>query len=165
MARYLTTIGQRTYEIEILSDHEVVVDGARHTVDMTKIEGVPVYSLLMDSRSYELYVQEMGGFQILTGGELHAVQVEDERSRTLHQLAGEAAGPEGPVEITAPMPGLVVSVLVKPGQEVQPHQGLVILEAMKMENEIRASRAGVVKAVRVQAGKAVNQGQVLVVLE
>lgn len=165
MARYRTRIGQRTYEIEILSDHEVIVDGRRHSVDVSRIEGVSVYSVLIDNRSYELYVEEAAGFHILTGGEFHTVQVEDERSAALHELAGEELGVAGPVEVAAPMPGLVVSILVAPGDEVEAHQGLVILEAMKMENEIRSPRRGRVKAVRVQAGKAVNQGQTLVILE
>ena len=79
-------------------------------------------------------------------------------------LRGGAAGGGGQV-LKAPMPGRVVLVEVSPGQTVRPGDGLVILEAMKMENEFKAAVAGTVKEVRVEAGQAVNPGDVLVVIE
>jgi len=79
--------------------------------------------------------------------------------------AGEAAAGAGPQQVTAPMPGKVVRVLVVPGDAVEPRQGLVVIEAMKMENELRAGRAGRVKAVRVVEGQSVEAGAPLVLVE
>lgn len=76
-------------------------------------------------------------------------------------------GPQGtgPQQVTAPMPGKIVRLLVAPGDEVTPRQGLVVIEAMKMENELKASRAGRVKAVRVAEGQSVEAGALLVTVE
>jgi biotin carboxyl carrier protein len=80
--------------------------------------------------------------------------------------AGEGGGSgAGPQQVTAPMPGKVVKVLVAPGDAVEPRQGLVVIEAMKMENELRASRAGRVKTVRVAQGQSVEAGALLVIVE
>jgi biotin carboxyl carrier protein len=89
----------------------------------------------------------------------------EERARHIRGLAGAAAGPRGPAALRAPMPGLVVRVQVEAGQRVAAGAGVVVLEAMKMENELRAAGAGVVRTVRVRAGEAVEKGQVLVDFE
>jgi len=77
-------------------------------------------------------------------------------------MAGAAAADTGPAPLTAPMPGLVVRINVEPGDPIRAGQPLVVMEAMKMENELRATSDGVVRAVRVQPGAAVEKGTVLV---
>ncbi|MCL4827664.1 MAG: DUF2118 domain-containing protein [Caldilinea sp.] len=93
------------------------------------------------------------------------VQVQDERSRRLNQARKMPTLPEGELAITAPIPGLVVKTLVNPGDQVEEGQPLVILEAMKMENEIRSIRSGVVKSIVASPGQRVEQNAVLIVLE
>ena len=83
----------------------------------------------------------------------------------LGRRGGDSAGPSGAQYLTAPMPGRVVRVLVQPGDEVTARQGLVVIEAMKMENELTATRAGRVREVTVAAGAAVEAGRLLVVIE
>ena len=78
---------------------------------------------------------------------------------------GAAAGAEGEVRVTAPMPGKVVRILVAPGDEVAARQPMIVVEAMKMENEMSASRAGTVKEIRVEEGMSVDAGRVLAVVE
>jgi len=104
-----------------------------------------------------------GDLQVAVQGRGIAVRVEaDERSRRRGGGAGDATGPQ---RLTAPMPGKVVRVLVAPGDDVQPRQGLVVVEAMKMENELRAARAGRVVSVSVVEGQSVDAGAVLAVVE
>jgi biotin carboxyl carrier protein len=89
----------------------------------------------------------------------------DERTRHIQSLTGAAAGDRGAAPLKAPMPGLVVRVLAEPGQDVTRGAGVVVLEAMKMENELKAPADAKVKTVRVRAGEAVEKGQVLVEFE
>jgi biotin carboxyl carrier protein len=96
-------------------------------------------------------------------GEAYSIRVEEE-TRYIIRTRGGTAGAGGQV-LKAPMPGRVVLVEVALGQAVQPGDGLVILEAMKMENEFKATAAGTVREVRVQAGQTVNPGEVIVVIE
>jgi pyruvate carboxylase subunit B len=105
------------------------------------------------------------GYQILLAGKQLEAVVESERSRLLRKF--DTQGSSGPkkVEIKAPMPALVVKVEVAVGDSVKPGQGLLILEAMKMENEIKAHSSGVVKTIYVTQGKPVEKGELLILLE
>jgi pyruvate carboxylase subunit B len=92
------------------------------------------------------------------------VRALDERGRAIRQLSASSARVAGPTHLTAPMPGLIVRVNVSDGDRVRAGQGLVVMEAMKMENELRAASAGVVKQVLVSPGSAVEKGAVLLEL-
>ena len=98
-------------------------------------------------------------------GDRWEAEVVDERTRHIRSLTAGATAARGPATLRAPMPGLVVRVLVEAGQEVAAGAGIVVLEAMKMENELKAPAAGVVGAIRVGAGEPVEKGQVLVELQ
>ena len=98
-------------------------------------------------------------------GEQFQVQVEDERSRKLNAGRRAAELPDGEIAVKAPIPGLVVKVLTDVEEEVEEGQPLVILEAMKMENELRSPKAGIVKKVDAVAGQRVEQNAILIVLE
>ena len=122
------------------------------------------WSLLMGQSSTAADVtEEDGSFLVHVEGEAYAIRVEEE-TRYIIRTRGGAAGGGGQV-LKAPMPGRVVLVEVAVGQAVRPGDGLVILEAMKMENEFKASVSGTVKDIRVEAGQTVNPGDVLVVIE
>ncbi len=161
--KYVVTVGDKSYNIEVGGDRQIEIDGVPHQVDIQNIDGYSLFSLLLDNRSYELMVEREGQeFRILLEGEMYTVRATDERTRRL--MEAPARVPSGEVAVKAPMPGLVVAVPAKPGQEVKIGQGLIILEAMKMENELRAPRAGRVKAIRVSPGQVVDKDQVLVVI-
>jgi glutaconyl-CoA decarboxylase len=100
---------------------------------------------------------------VTVDGVRHECAVEDERERAAHLAA--ASAPKGSVTVRAPMPGIVRALLVKPGDDVKAGQPLVILEAMKMENELRAEHAGTVKEVKAAAGGPVDGGAALLVIE
>ena len=106
-----------------------------------------------------------GRYTVWINGYRHELDALDERARAIHDLAAAASGPRGPAPLVAPMPGLIVRVNAAPGQQVTAGMGLVVMEAMKMENELRAPAAGTVKAVHAAPGQAVEKGTVLVELE
>lgn len=101
--------------------------------------------------------------EVMIEGRPYLVAIEDERSQALASLAG-GKHISGDASIRAPMPGLVVNVLAAVGSAVERGQTVVVLEAMKMENDLTSPRAGIVKAVRVERGQTVNQGDVLAVV-
>ena len=118
-----------------------------------------VYSVLMDGRSYDARVEERpGGMVVVIDGYRFEIEVRDPR-RWSRKAGG--AGAEGVQSIAAPMPGKVVRVLVEPGDTVDAGQGLVVVEAMKMQNEMKAPRAGRVLSVAVKEGATVAAGEVL----
>jgi pyruvate carboxylase subunit B len=159
--RYFVTVGERTLEVRLEGDR-VYVDGVESVVHREPVPGTPLEQVMIDGRAFTLSL-ESGGLGRWTAGVRGArydVSVEDERAHHVRSLVATAALPAGQV-LKAPMPGLVVRVLVEEGQQVMAGQGLVVLEAMKMENELKASGAGVVRSVRAVAGSTVEKGQLL----
>jgi biotin carboxyl carrier protein len=106
-----------------------------------------------------------GRYTLWLDGFRHEVEALDERTRAIRELAAASAGPSGPAPVVAPMPGMIVRITAEVGDQVQPGQGLVVMEAMKMENELRAMAAGTVRAILVQPGMAVEKGAILLELE
>lgn len=160
--KYITTINEKVYTVEILDDHQVVVDGTVYEVDFDSISGQPVYSVLVDGQSYEAYVYpDDEGWQVLLHGHLFTAQVEDERERRLRAAAGGRVAERGEYLLKAPMPGLVVSIPVTEGQEVKKGEVLLVLESMKMQNELKSPRDGTVARMRVKPGDSVDQRQTL----
>ena len=104
------------------------------------------------------------GWRIRIGGHEWTVALETERARAIRELTGHD-GPVGTPDLHAPMPGLVVKVLVEEGATVEPGDGLIVVEAMKMENELKAGAPGVVRRIAVAAGETVDRDQLLVEFE
>src|SRR3990170_825212 len=150
--RYVTTVDGETYEVEINSESEITVSGRRLHVDFQSVAGQPVYSLILEGQSYEAYVYPSEqGLDVLLLGQLYHITVEDERQRRLRQASGMQISAGGEFHLKAPMPGLIVAVPVAEAQAVEQGQDLVILESMKMQNELKAPRAGTVSRVRVRS--------------
>lgn len=163
--KYATTLEGKTYLIEINDDRHVIVDGVEYAIDFTGVSGQAFYSLLLNNESYEAFVEEGSeAWQVLLRGALYDVRVADEREERLRKAAGGVAEAGGELQIKAPMPGLVVAVAVEEGQEVAKGDILVILESMKMQNELKSPRDGKVSRVRIKAGNSVEQNEVMVTL-
>ena len=164
--KYFVTLLGHTIEVEVDGEH-VTVDGAVLTASLGSVPGAPVRQLLLDGRAEALGIEAPGGgrWAVTRRGERFEIEVIDERTRHIRSLTGSGDRPRGPAVLKAPMPGLVVRVQVEAGQTVAAGAGMVVLEAMKMENELRAGSAGTVRAVRVAPGEAVEKGQVLVEFE
>lgn len=132
------------------------------TADVTEI-APNVFSVLLSGHSHEIYVTpSTGQLQLQTDGLEFLAEVIDPRSWRGRRHGGAEA--EGRQQIVAPMPGKVVRLLVKAGDSVEPGQGLLVVEAMKMQNEIRSPKNGTVERVLVSEGQAVNAGEVLCVV-
>ena len=149
-------------------------DGVRYEGDgsaraeLSDIEGSPVRMVKLGSQVYRVVVQKRQGrgkYTLWVDGYRFDAEALDERTRAIRDLSAASAGPIGPTPILAPMPGLIVRVNVKAGDKVQAGQGVVVMEAMKMENELRATAAGTVRSVEISPGTAVEKGALLVALE
>jgi biotin carboxyl carrier protein len=161
--KYVTTIDNQEFSIEIVDERHVRIGGRLYEVDFESVNGQPVFSMILDGRSYESFIyQNDESWDVLLRGRQYEVKVEDEREKRLKAAAGGGTVAGGEFHLKAPMPGLVVSVLVGEGQEVKKGQVLLILESMKMQNELKSPRDGVVGRVRVKAGESVEQRQTLV---
>lgn len=164
--KYYVTIGARTMEVE-LGPEGVRVDGRAVEADLQRMPDSRVHSLLLDGRSHRILARRNGGgtWDLHLRGRRVRAEVLDERTRAIRALTASRAGATGPRPITAPMPGLVVRVEVEEGDEVRSGQGLVIVEAMKMENELRAEGPGRVATVHARPGQPVEKDQVLIEFE
>ena len=160
--RYITTVEDKQFLVEVIDEKHISVDGKIYEVDFESVSGQPVYSLIVDGQSHEGYAAAGDDhWQVLLRGRLYPITVEDEREKRLRGAAGGGVAETGEFHLKAPMPGLVVAILVEEGQAVKKGQVLLILESMKMQNELKASRDGTVGRVRVRAGETVEQKQTL----
>ena len=163
--KYIASMDDKSFEIEIKPNDQLLVNGEPVQADFQSVADQPVYTLLLNGESFEalVYPSERG-IQVLLSGRLFDFTVEDERQQRLRQSSGGAAVQTGEYQLKAPMPGMVVSVPVEEGQEIQTGDDLVILESMKMQNELKAPRDGIISRIRVKAGDNVDQNQVLMTL-
>ena len=164
--RYFVTIGSQTHEVEV-EGTRVVVGGVALETQLAPVTGTPLYHLLLGGESWTVAAEPLeGGGRWTLGivGERVEVAVQDERSREMAAVSGKTQPSAGGGTVHAPMPGLVVRIEVAEGQQVDAGAGLVVVEAMKMENELRAPRPGMVQTVHVAVGQAVEKGASLVTL-
>ncbi|MBI4523129.1 MAG: biotin/lipoyl-binding protein [Deltaproteobacteria bacterium] len=165
---FMAQLRERMYSVEIeevgKSVYRVCVDGNEFLVDGKKT-GLSSYSLIVDNRSFEIDVDiREDEYRVLVDGRSYHIRLVDERRMRLGGLQG-GIQLQGRQEVTVPMPGKIIAVLVSEGENVEKGQGLVIIEAMKMENELRCPINGEVKEVKVKAGETVEAGAVAVVVE
>ncbi|MCW5879250.1 MAG: acetyl-CoA carboxylase biotin carboxyl carrier protein subunit [Anaerolineales bacterium] len=167
MSKYITTIGEKQYTVELIDATHVSVNDKIYEIDFVVVSGQPVFSLLLNGASFQAEVypgEEDDLMQVLMRGRLYEALVEDEREKRLSSAAG-AAAQSGEFVLRAPMPGLVVKVPVEEGAQVQKGDVLLILESMKMQNELKSPREGKVTRVQVKAGDSVEQRQVMLSVE
>ena len=164
--KYFAEIEGVEYQIEILSDNRITINGEPYKLNFQALRQHLSYSLLLEGKSYEINIyQDNGVWKVLLRGNQFSVQVEDERERHLRMAAGQASIEEGKIPLQAPMPGLVIDIQVKEGQEVDKGDVLVILESMKMQNELTAPRAGRITRIQTKKNEHVERKQVLLVLD
>jgi acetyl/propionyl-CoA carboxylase alpha subunit len=155
--RYVTTIGERECLVEILDEHHVSVDGIVYEVDLGAASGQTIYSALINHRSYEAFVYPgEEGWEVILLGSQYVLQVEDEREKRLRASLGRDLAENIDYHLRSPMPGLVVTVPVTEGQTVAKGEVLVVLESMKMQNELKSPRPGTVARLRVKPGDSVE---------
>ncbi|HSE89466.1 MAG TPA: biotin/lipoyl-containing protein [Candidatus Binatia bacterium] len=165
---FIAKLGEQTYTVEIeeigKSLYRVSVEGNEFLVDGKKT-GRTNYSLIVDNRSFEIEVDNAEDeYRVLVDGRNYHVNLVDERRIRVGGTQSDVQL-QGRQRVSVPMPGKVIEVLVSEGDNVEKGQGLVIVEAMKMENEVRSPIAGEVKEIKVKPGDAVEGGAVLVIIE
>ncbi len=168
--QYTANSGGHEYQIEVLgaegSLFRLSVDGVSWEVDCVRISD-RCYSLLLDGTSFEVdIITGVSPYAVGVKGEVHEVEVLTEREKRLKAVSRKAeAGVEGRQVISSPMPSKIVRLLVGVGDPVNLGDGVIVVEAMKMENELRATGSGTVQEIRVKEGEAVGGGTVLVIIE
>lgn len=165
--KYIVRVNDETHDVE-LEGASARTATSEYEARIAEIEGTPLRLVSLGDEVHRVVVRQgtgRGQFVVWLGGHRFDVEALDERTRAIRELSGAAAGPAGPAPLIAPMPGLIVRVNVAVGDTVQAGQGLVIMEAMKMENELRSQAAGTVRSIPCGVGAAVEKGMILIELE
>ena len=159
---YFVTIRGKTVPVDV-GTGEVRLGDKTVSVDLDGIRGTDVRTLLMDGTSYRVVARRDGRSWVVDVGGCHEVaEVIDERMAVILEMTGDPGPSNGAQALRAPMPGLVVRIEVDEADRVEQGQGLIIIEAMKMENELRAEAAARVERIHVSHGDAVEKGQLLI---
>jgi biotin carboxyl carrier protein len=160
--KYITMIDNKEYLVEVIDEKHVSVNGKILDVDFESVSGQPVYSLIIDGKSHEGYVYaDEDNWQVLLRGRLYQASVEDEREKRLRASVENGSTEGGEFHLKTPMPGMVIAVPVSEGELVKKGQVLLILESMKMQNELKSPKDGTIQRIRVKAGETVVQKQAL----
>ena len=165
--KYLVDVDGERIEVSLDADG-VRVGGRLVHAHLADVEGTPIHLVRIDNTVHRVAVRQgtaRGRYALWMNGFRYEIEALDERARVIQELTAERSGPKGPAPVVAPMPGLVVRIHVQEGQRVVAGQGIVVIEAMKMENELRAAADGMVKQIRAVQGTAVEKGSVLVEFE
>lgn len=163
--KYYAKVDDQEFVIEVGQDNQITVNGEPYEMDFQQMPGSGVTSLIIGNHSLEAVVEEKdNAWQVLIKGDLYEVAVDDERSRRLASARGDLAAAEGDAVVRSPMPGIVIAVSVVEGEQVAKGDKVVILESMKMENELRSPREGIISQIKVEPGANVEKDQVLVVI-
>ena len=167
--KYTARVEDEIFEIQITEKDkglEMRIEGEVVPFDLAKVENSNLVSILIGNRSFEAEVsRNADGYEVFLKGQKFNCFLEDERTARLKSLVGYEVKTVREKEFVTPMPGLVVTVDIKEGEQIKAGQGLVVVEAMKMENELKARFDAKVKEVKVKPGQAVEKDEVLIVFE
>jgi biotin carboxyl carrier protein len=167
--KYIAKIEDKTHQIDIIEVDgkvKVVFDGKPISVDFVQVKPPNFFSFLVNNRSFDVEItRNSESYWVNLHGRKYECFLEDERLSRLKDIAGFKKEVLHDKELKTPMPGLVLAIEVKEGDLVKTGQGVAIVEAMKMENELKAKFDGRVKKIRVKPGQAVDRDQVLVIFE
>ena len=170
--RYVAAVDGKTYNVDLNENFneageavQLQIDGQTVEADLRQVSAPSLFSVIMDGKSFEVFAEPTEkGYAVVISGQRFLVDVADERSLRLASVQKREVQRRGDMVVKSPMPGLVVDVHVQAGDAVQTGQSLLILMAMKMENNIRAFESGTVTSLRVRKGDKVELGQVLMTI-
>ncbi|MCK4357269.1 MAG: hypothetical protein KAW92_00725 [Candidatus Cloacimonetes bacterium] len=162
---YIVKVDEKEYKVEIKKESnnlKIQLDDKEFQGEIVSGDTDSQLTLIIDNKPYSIFLDSDS--RISVNGEEYATEVIDEQIQKLIKATPEAAHKKE-VTITAQMPGLIIEVEVNEGDKITAGQGLIVVEAMKMQNEMNAPRNGVVKKVYVQKGQTVNNRDILIVIE
>jgi len=164
---YVATIGEKEVKVTVeevgVARYQVTIDGQEHLVDAHLVQN-SLWSILHGADSFEVDIQGRDEeYEVLIAGDCYKFSLMNEQRKALMRTAGK--GGAGKAMVTSPMPGKVVKILVAEGEDVQADQGIIVVEAMKMENELKSAVAGKVKEIFVKEGEVVESGAKLIFVE
>ncbi|MBN2045756.1 MAG: biotin/lipoyl-binding protein [Anaerolineales bacterium] len=163
--KYIATINDTDFVVELLKEGQLTINGKPCQVDLKRVDNGSAFSLVLDGVSYAAFVlEENGRMQVFIDGARYIAEVLDEHEKLLREVSASGAGLDDFFQLKAPMPGLVVKLPVAVGDVVSRGDVLVILESMKMQNELRAPQPGVVTEVQAVEGGSVEKRDVIIVL-
>ncbi|MGB2980478.1 MAG: biotin/lipoyl-containing protein [Candidatus Zixiibacteriota bacterium] len=167
--KYVVQIEGKSYQVDVREldgEIQVYLDGVPVQADSVYVKGRDFVSFLFNHRSLDLqFSRNEENISVFLGGKKYECVLEDERSQRMKRLGALKVDTKKEQEMRSPMPGLITAIQVKEGDTVVTGQGVVIIEAMKMENELKAKHDGKVKAIKVKKHQAVDKDQVLIVFE
>ncbi len=165
MGKYKAIIGERELEVDLRSE-EVLIDGKVFPCDFRVLRNGLLH-FLVDGKSYPVMLRRNGEglAEVSVGRSRTEVIVKSERDVLLDKYGLDSSQNASASNLKSPMPGLVVRIAVKAGEEVSRGDALLVLEAMKMENELKAEASGIVSSVHVSEGDAVTKGQLLIEID
>ncbi len=166
--KYVVRLNHERKSVTLGPDGVSYEDATPAHAELSDIEGSPIRMVKIGTQVYRVVArrrQGRGRYTLWIDGYRFEAEALDERTRAIRDLSAATTGPVGPAPVRAPMPGLIVRINVKVGDKVQAGEGLVVMEAMKMENELRATAPGTVRSVEVAPGTAVEKGALLIGLE
>jgi len=165
MRTYYVTINGKELTVRLGEDGMIILDGRNDGHEVKRISPAE-FSVMVGGRQVKVVASpDAGGYDVIAGDLRGHVTVESERERLLRRYERSTTGSSARLEVHAPMPAMVVKLEVNVGDEVRAGQPLLVLEAMKMENEILSHAPGRVKAIYATAGKPVEKGELLLLLE
>lgn len=163
--KYIATVDDHEFTIDVNDDGYVEIDGERYAINFQGLSSTSMYSLIIDGHSYDTDIEgDADLYHVMLKSNVYEVRVEDERTRRLTGVKGSLKEAVGEVLIKAPMPGVIVSILVSEGQTVAKNDVVIILESMKMQNEFKAPKDGVISSVRIKAGDKVDQNAIMLTI-
>ena len=164
--KYVVEVAGERFDVEV-GPEGVIVNGEVVRATLNDVPGSPVRQVAIGDAVHRVIARRgtsRGQYTLVMNGKRFEVEALDARTRAIRDLSAASAAVTGPAPLIAPMPGMIVRVSVAPGDSVVAGQSMIVMEAMKMENELRAAGPGTVTAVRVFAGTAVQKGAILVEL-
>ncbi len=163
--KYQVTVAGRCFEIEVDHEHLIRMNGRPLYVDLEQVSGLPLYSLAWDDEAFLVFVEEaLGYYEVEVQGQVYRVGVERQLPRLTARQIDCSTDAGDCLAVAAPLAGTLLSLLVRVGDWVEAGQAVAIVESMKMQMLLKATRPGVVEAVHGPAGRNVDEGEQLVVL-
>lgn len=163
--KYVTIINNEQYEVEINKDGQILVNGVAREVDFLDL-GQDLFSIITNNRSMQAVITQtshQSNIDVMLDNRMYEAQVFDERALLMANRKGGLMGSNSG-EVHAPMPGLIVKVVAELDQVIEANHTVVILESMKMQNELKAPITGILRAIHCEAGKTVDKGELLLLI-